>query len=378
MLSFRLFLLVLVTLICRECTEPVPSRTLTESLVATLGLTLGFALAFKTLTLICLLRRNTGVSRFELSQGPAHLRDAHLDHIKLRDAVLYVWIAALPAVYFAAGLGQWISTIDSGTLGLLSWFAPTIALLLLLELTSSQFEEVLAEASRQLRTQETWPSRFKENLISGDLPALAICLLPVVSACLLSDTLSLFDVDASSTLGAIAVAASSLALFVIFLPILLAKQVGATPIQNPSDAKRLEDLIARVGLRRTRLLETRRDGHGAAAVGFMPGVRQLWLSRLALERLSEAEVDMVLLHEAAHLRRGHCYIRLTPILAAAAIMLVGVWIASQFGPDTMLTGHNTGNTVRVFTIIATFGLLLAGLSWVSHRCEYDADRRAVM
>lgn len=377
MLSFRLFLLVLVTLVCRECTDPVPSRTLSESLVATFGLTLGFALAFKTLTLISLLRYNTGVSRFELSRGPVQLRDAHLDHIRLRDAVIYVWIAALPAVYFAAGLGHWICTIDSGTLALLSWFAPTVTLLLLCDLTSSQFEDVVAEASPERLEQKTWPTRLKENVIGGDLPAMIICLLPVISACLLSDTLSLFHIDASSTLGITAVAVSSLALFVVLLPILLAKQAGATPLQNGDEAERLTNLVADVGLRGTRLLETRRDGHGAAAVGFVPGIRQLWLSRLALDRLTKAEVDMVLLHEAAHLRRGHCFIRLTPILAAGLMLLVGVSLAAQTGADATLASYGLGQAAKVLSVILACGVLLAGLSWVSHRCEYDADRSAV-
>jgi Zn-dependent protease with chaperone function len=114
---------------------------------------------------------------------------------------------------------------------------------------------------------------------------------------------------------------------------------------------------------------------GAAVVGWLPGFRQLWLGDALVEQLSDEEVDMVVMHELAHLRRLHFLWRLIPVVAACAIGIMTVSIFSSTssyapsGPYIQITGQVTG-------MMLASGVMLFGISFWSRRCELDADQIA--
>jgi Zn-dependent protease with chaperone function len=163
--------------------------------------------------------------------------------------------------------------------------------------------------------------------------------------------------------------AAGLFAMAILMPILvpwLAKRVWKTrPLSDPQ-YRWLVDLTRRLGGSGldVRMWETGMRETNAAVVGFFPHARSLLLTDRLLRDASADQLYLIALHELAHLRRGHMWLRMLavapPWLAAAA------WVRFvEAGPLSFLVSH-------LLAIIATLGLLRL----VAHATEYDADRVA--
>jgi len=102
----------------------------------------------------------------------------------------------------------------------------------------------------------------------------------------------------------------------------------------------------------------------AVVVGFFPGLRSLLLTDRLIRDMPAAQLRLILLHEIAHIRRGHIWLRMLSVvpgwLAAGAIMQ---WLGTE---PAMILISNTA------AIAATLGLLRLS----AHATEFDADRVA--
>jgi Zn-dependent protease with chaperone function len=109
---------------------------------------------------------------------------------------------------------------------------------------------------------------------------------------------------------------------------------------------------------------------GAAIVGWIPGFRRLWIGDGLLRQLTEQQLDMVILHELAHVSRWHFLWRVSPALLAAlaAALIWSVWPVETI---TLVTREMAAAGVAG-------SLLLMCLGPVARRCELDADRQAVL
>ena len=101
----------------------------------------------------------------------------------------------------------------------------------------------------------------------------------------------------------------------------------------------------------------------AAVVGLFGFGRKLLLTDALLQRLSDRELSMVVLHELAHCVRFHAWIRMLPTLAATAFLLIAM---------TFLSG--IWLTVSCVLILALFVASLVSVCWWT---EFDADRIAI-
>lgn len=368
MISLRLFILILVTLACREIGEPVPTNAFAQSLFATAGIALGFGLAFKALTLGSLMK----LSDASIASTSSHQR--------LSSGAICVWIAALPLTFFSTGIGQWIATVNDSPglkfFSLVCWFLPSVAVLLLMELTTAQYAQIVDEHNTpNKRGVRDWKPRFWEQLRCGDLVSLAICLFPVAATTGILDLAALIGKEPTGPATASIVSAVTLTCFLVSLPWLLARRAGAQRTAESPMTARAENYLKQAALRGISVRTTADAWHGAAIVGFVPGFRQLWLSEALAEHLTDEEIDMVIMHELAHVRRLHFLVRLTPILAAAAAL--AVVLGSQQTIDWFgLHAHTLAMVAKVTSVIAATACLLAGVSWAARKCEFDADRIA--
>jgi Zn-dependent protease with chaperone function len=132
---------------------------------------------------------------------------------------------------------------------------------------------------------------------------------------------------------------------------------------EPLENAQIRELLRAVGYRRVevRYWLTRRSISTAMVVGFIPGARMLVLSDSLLEQLTPKQVSMVVLHELAHLRRGHLLWRLLSMLPLCCLLMVDL--------DTTWAVH--GVLIVVGGLFAAFSL-----RWISHWTEFDADRYA--
>jgi Zn-dependent protease with chaperone function len=101
----------------------------------------------------------------------------------------------------------------------------------------------------------------------------------------------------------------------------------------------------------------------AAMIGMMGNGRKLLLTDGLLQRLSDQEIKMVILHELAHCIRLHAWIRILPTL----VTVCALWIAMTFLQGIVLS-------VGCFVLLAGFLLSLVAVCWYT---EFDADRFAV-
>jgi Zn-dependent protease with chaperone function len=122
--------------------------------------------------------------------------------------------------------------------------------------------------------------------------------------------------------------------------------------------------------------------HGAALVGWAPPARQLWVGQAVTEQLRPEELDMVILHELAHLRRGHCWWRMAALLLCGGCMVLamaGGWIAGDIGGDgdaAKIAADPWQLWLERSALVVLGGTVLGALSWTSRRCELDADGEA--
>jgi Zn-dependent protease with chaperone function len=117
----------------------------------------------------------------------------------------------------------------------------------------------------------------------------------------------------------------------------------------------------------------------ALLVGLIPWQRYVILSDRLLRTLSPRELEMVLLHEAAHVRRWHGPIRFSAVLLVASLAIA---IGKLFLPISTTDASWEIDTPMVLWLLRmTLGLLLGivaawGLRWLWHRTEIDADLTA--
>ncbi len=133
-----------------------------------------------------------------------------------------------------------------------------------------------------------------------------------------------------------------------------------------ADAVWLTELLRAAGVGRTRVIcwDTGSRQYNAMVVGFVPPLRTLLISDRLLDDMPRDELAMVVLHEAAHLRRRHVPLRMLSVLPA---WLAAAVLSSVCGDAAWATALGTVGGILLTTLI---------LKSVAHRTEYDADLQA--
>ena len=189
-------------------------------------------------------------------------------------------------------------------------------------------------------------------------------VIPVLVLLAASDLIGMLPI--SEEAGAW-VSIAGILLFVPLLLPLLIRQLFKTAPMNSDQQAWISDLMRAAGAGRTRAVrwDTGSVQFNAMVAGFVPPFRTLFLSDRLLDELPTPQIAMVVLHEAAHLKRRHVPIRILAVLPA--------WIAGTF--VTRLADHFLRHPEWSMAIGSLVGILmtLAVLRMISYRTEYDAD-----
>ena len=188
-------------------------------------------------------------------------------------------------------------------------------------------------------------------------------VVPVLMLLGLSDVIHLLVAD-REVAGWIT--AASVLLFVpLGLPWMI-RRLFKTSTLDGSMGDWVAEVMESVGLGRTRMArwDTGRSAFNAMVVGFVAPLRTLLISDRLLDELPRSQIAMVVLHEAAHLKRRHVQIRMLAILPAWG---VGATISEAFAPHdwAMVAGSIVGILLTMLV-----------LRWVAYRTEHDADIQA--
>jgi len=147
---------------------------------------------------------------------------------------------------------------------------------------------------------------------------------------------------------------------------LVAKRVWRTrPIDTP-ELSWIGEMVVAAGAAslEVRIWDTGMKSANAVVVGFFPRLRSLLLTDRLIAEMPPERLGLIVLHEVAHVRRGHLWIRMLSVVPA---WLVAAVLLRTLGTDT-------------FAILISNALAIAAtlvmLRLSSHATEFDADRVA--
>lgn len=206
------------------------------------------------------------------------------------------------------------------------------------------------------------------SVLASLLRSVGWLVLPVLTLLMIADAIHLVwpvTAQPSALLGG-AITIGGLALLLPFLVPWLATRIWKTrPLDDPQHSW-LTELAHQVTGRSLdiRRWETNMEFSNAAVVGFFPHARSLLITDRMLRDASVEQLGLILLHELAHLRRGHLWLRVLAV--TPAWLMAAAWVSWIDGGPLSLG-------------IAQFGAIAATLillRLVAHATEYDADRVA--
>lgn len=352
-MSLYLFLIVVTALACGSV-EPldVPAK---QSILASLAMVLAFGLIAKSAATLAAARVQRGVAP-RLASETLHCQ---LD--LLRWVSLAVSLFCLLGFRLAAASGQWPVIGDSMCLRSLVLLSPAISMLALTLWVERQYGVAL-----QQEAAGVW--RGLRQVASTLVSAVGWIVVPILLMLALSDTLGLILQRWLPQAEPLAGGVTALALVLVVVPLLvpwLAKRLWRTRPLDAAEHAWIGRLVARVGPPiEVRLWDTSMRTSNAVVIGFFPGFRTLLVTDRLLAELPADQLRLIILHELAHVRRGHLWLRIAAVAPAwlAAAMLV------QWLGDDPLIGMLAQGTAILLTLVL--------LRWAAHATEFDADRIA--
>ncbi|MEE2935749.1 MAG: M48 family metalloprotease [Planctomycetota bacterium] len=344
-----LFLLVIVSLSCGSL--PSQDGTIVEPALATACMTLAWIVLCHVSARICAVQ----VLREHIdSLAAAKLMERQLN--------IFRWLGLGIVVLCLAGFGLARNLDNISILRGSSFLQAVILLMPGLSITLGTWS---AEHWYGVKVGYT-NSKFKNfyrslwQIFRGNV---AWLIVPVLILLGMSDLISLMPVD-EATSGMITVI-----MILLFVPLglpWLVRHLFKTERLDRRTEHWVCELMNAVGLRRTRAVRwnTASQSFNALVAGFVPPIRTLLMSDRLLDELPQEQVAMVVLHEAAHLRRKHVPLRMLSVLPAWG---AGALLTQLAGDQSWAMAAGSGIGI-IMTLVV--------LRLVAYRTEYDADVQA--
>lgn len=214
----------------------------------------------------------------------------------------------------------------------------------------------------------------------------ALILAPLLLIMAWSETVRVLVPDSRGWLQPVLVTGGAFCTF-FFAPVMLRRLWDTVPLPEGE----LRDMLAamcrrhRVKVRELLLWRTYGGMINAAVMGVAPPVRYILLSDALLDLLRRDEVEAVMAHELAHVRRRHMFwllaaaITLIGLLEVGANLVIGAIPWNEPYPYDLwglpLPDAPTIAAAALFALGAA--MWIGGFGWVSRRIERQADTFAV-
>lgn len=171
----------------------------------------------------------------------------------------------------------------------------------------------------------------------------------------------------------------------LFTPVMIRHMWDTCPLPAGHLRQRLMQMCRRhrVGVRELLLWRTYGGVINAAVMGLVRPLRYILLTDALLEQLSLPQIEAVMAHELAHVRRRHTFWLLAIATVLGVILTAGWWMVLSWAAQTWALGpigldRAWMNNARDVTAVALAVLCwLAVFGWVSRRFERQADTFAV-
>ncbi|RMF38192.1 MAG: hypothetical protein D6753_16130, partial [Planctomycetota bacterium] len=245
MLSLRLFLMVFVSFVCKEAMSAAPTLAWPSALAAVAGCVLGFGLLSKSAAIFLI--------KPYAAQVLAGHAAAHAPLYQFRQArrlIEWSWLVCLPPLLYASQWAQWSNrAIELGmpsAAAALMIVAPTLVLVVLLELSSAQLDHAVGGSEGGRSITQIWAQRLR----LGDFIHLAAAVLPVLVITGSNDLLSRFWPQAPPAWIAAASVAIGISVVALGYPSFFARTSGGQAVDSGPLCQRIHQYARQLGLRR--------------------------------------------------------------------------------------------------------------------------------
>jgi Zn-dependent protease with chaperone function len=292
-----------------------------------------------------------------------------IGHFRLGEALHRVLTVSPPLLFLAAlAVFGWRATVErwaGGPVTLLAW--PDLRVLLVLApWVAFELCALLARARTFVAAPErdAWLGFQTRMLVAGLTPVLVY----VAAASLVGTSEELRVSVEEVGLVHAAFATLLLAALALGLPFLLEHVWDTAPLPPGPQRQALLALASQAGFGapRLRVWRTGNQLANAAVVGLTRRSRTVLFSDLMLSQLPPRELAAVFAHEMGHAVRSHVPVFVAWILAA--FLLGDLAAHAFFADDPLLSGA---------VMLAALLLWFALFSWLSRRCELEADLHAL-
>jgi Zn-dependent protease with chaperone function len=343
------FLILIVSLACGSL--PPTEATLWRAAAASTSLVLGWVLLSHIAARVCAIQVNreqidpiVGANVLEKQLAAFRWMGLGVVVLCLGGFGLAGTIAAVPIVESSTLLQSLILLIPGVTITVGTWSAEHL------------FGVMVGYTA-------TGPRNYIRSLSMIFRNGIGWLLIPVLGLLGVNDAIAMLPISkqTASLLTGLAI----LVLIIVGVPMLIHRLFKTTKLRE-ANANWIDALLSAAGVARTRAVRWETGGRtfNALVAGFVPPLRTLLISDRLIDELPREQVAMVVLHEAAHLRRRHMPLRMLAILPAwGSGTLVTQILGTQ--PWAMAAG-------TVFGILMTLLILKS----VAYRTEHDADVQA--
>ena len=348
-MSLFLFLIIVLSLSCGSA--PPREVAVVPCLVASAGLILAWALLAKSAASIALARVRSGAQPLAAAQSLERQLEA------LRWLGIATVLICLLGFGLAGAVQLWPVFAQSLLLQSIVLLAPA-----LLMIASTLWAEHQYGVAMGYTAAGFFPA--VSQVLTGLLRFSGWLLAPILAMLAIADLLMLMPGSDQIPSGI-----SLAALTILTVPVLvpwLAKRMWTTGPLAGDERCQVGELVAAAGLPGldVRLWDTGMRSPNAVVVGFFAPLRSLLLTDRLIRDLPEDQLKLIILHEVAHIRRHHIWLRMLSVLPG--------WLLAAM----VLHLGGTGPLLLLLSNAVAIGGTLVMLRLSGHETEFEADRVA--
>ena len=318
---------------------------------------------------------------------PSEVAEAHVIQKRL---LQWSWVLAAPFCLAAIGWGRMpqklISGSDSLGWSLFIWMLPSLLMVVLIDSQSHRWRSLLIAAVASRRDDpnlESWVRTFWSHARHTWLVIFAMPLVACLTIDLATATASSWELNNSI---------KSVLCFAVMMPLIFVVPYAMLWCWSTEELEGIDDDLSAISLKRVAWIRelwlkhvprspkvlywsTNHRLACAMVVGWLPPMRCLVLSDALLQRLNDDQLRMVILHEAAHVRRWHVWLRFIPVLVGT------VGLSLWFQPNTyaFMLQNVPGYVIWMHGLATVGGILflVRCISMIARWTELDADCVAI-
>lgn len=303
----------------------------------------------------------------------------------LREILYWVWILTSPFLLVYCGWGSvvdevlhYFSAQSSLSVALLLWALPSLGYIFLAD-------GALFELDRYLLSQQGWKRDERESSHPGFLAfwwnhfrtMWLMLLIPTALLCGAVDVAHRFEFEQWTWYGRMGFYGLATFGAIALFPKLLAWTWNVRPLKEFSQYEAVQRTWDRLGLGSIPIGQwsTGMRLANAFVLGLLPWHRRLVLSDRLLSKLTQAQLEMILCHEAAHVHRYHAWIRALPFVLSLVVVGVGQGLYHEVA-EVQQWVESHAAWVMVLAIAKVLGVFWAS-GKLAQWSEKDADAQAV-